>query len=421
MTISARKVAWDTGLSLGLNVAVRAAGTLIFIALGRLATTAEAGTFSLAMGYLAILTTLFVGLDDILVREIARRPERTWTTLATYGLIRIPFSLVAWAALLLVLGALSPYSTFDLLVLGVITGSILFDAVSALGQSVLNAHHQFGWPFVAVLIGSALELGIALFVVWRHAGLLAVAWAAPLGALLTAIILAGVLRRYLKAWPRPAKLIERGRALEILRLMPAFAGTSLLSGLEYQLDVILLSVLATHADVAQYSAAVTVMLIVLIFSQAYRVVLYPMLVRSLAKSHSQASQLVGRSLILMGTAGLLAAIVVSASAPGVINLLFGGRFEMAGPIVRVLIWNVVWFFLNVPLVRFMMAANGQATVFRVLLISLSVNLVANLVLIPRFGPLGPAYARLLSSGLFTAIMAGAVRRRLLRPAGVPAA
>jgi O-antigen/teichoic acid export membrane protein len=112
--------------------------------------------------------------------------------------------------------------------------------------------------------------------------------------------------------------------------------------------------------------------------------------------------------------------VVSAGAPVVINLLFGGRFEMAGPILRVLIWNVVWFFLNVPLVRFMMAANGQATVFRVLLISLSVNLVANLILIPRFGPLGPAYARLLSSGLFTAIMAGVVGRRLLRPAGVPA-
>src|SRR2546423_10042 len=107
MNIRARKVVWDTGLSLGLNLTVRAAGALTFIALGRLGSTSDAGTFSLAVGFLAILTTLFAGVDDILVREVARQPERSWPTLATYGLIRIGLCLAAWTILILVLAGLA--------------------------------------------------------------------------------------------------------------------------------------------------------------------------------------------------------------------------------------------------------------------------------------------------------------------------
>jgi O-antigen/teichoic acid export membrane protein len=420
MKIGARKVVRDTGLSLGLNLTVRAAGALTFIALGRLASTTEAGTFSLAVGFLAILTTLFTGIDDILVREVARQPEQTWSILVTYGLLRGALCLGAWLLLMLVLAALSLYSVPDMWVIGVITGSILLDTFSALAQSVFNAHHRFGWPFIAILVGATLEVGVAVAALLRHAGLLAIAWASPIGSLVTALILVAAVTVYLRGWPRPRVLFQGEKARALLRLVPAFAGSGFLSALEYQLDVILLSVLATHADVAEYSAAVTIMLVVLTLSQAYRVVLYPLLVRSLAVQVAQARQLIGRSLAIMGGAAVLAASVISLAAPAVIHLVFGTRFDVAGPVLRVLIWNVVWFFLNVPLVRFMMAANGQGTVFRTLLVSLSVNVLANIVLIPSLGPLGSAYARLLSSGLFCVLMAWAVGRRLRQPVHLPA-
>ena len=420
MTIRARKVVWNTGLSLGLNLTVRAAGALTFIALGRLGSPSDAGTFSLAVGFLAILTTLFVGVDDILVREVARQPDRSWSILVTYGVLRMGLCLAAWVILIAILTALSIYSTPDLLVVVVITSSILLDTFSALAQSVFNAHHRFGWPFAAIFVGSALELGVALLALQRHAGLLAIAWASPIGSLVTAVILIAAVAVYLRGWPRPDRWIEWDNGLALLRLVPAFAGSSLLSALEYQLDVILLSVIVTHADVAEYSAAVTVMLVVLTFSQAYRIVLYPMLVRSVSTHVAQARQLLGRSLLAMGCAALFAATVISLAAPVVIHVVFGARFDAAIPVLRVLIWNVVWFFLNVPLVRFMLAANGQSTVFRTFLVSLTVNVLANLFLIPRLGPLGSAYARLLSSGLFCVFIAWAVARRLRQPDRLPA-
>src|SRR5512141_640034 len=164
----------NTALSLAFNLSQRAAGTLTFIAIGHLGQPAEAGTFSLALGYLAILTTLFVGLDDVLVRESARTPERTPALFATYSAIRFVVGIAAWLALLIALGVLQLYSSADLTVLAIITGSILIDTFTALGQSVLNAHGHFGWPLVAASIGATVKLIGAIIALIAQRGLLVI-------------------------------------------------------------------------------------------------------------------------------------------------------------------------------------------------------------------------------------------------------
>ena len=409
------KLVWNTGLALALNLVVRAAGTLTFIAIARLGNSRDAGTFSLAIGYLAILTTLFVGLDDILVRESARVREQTLPILMTYGVIRFALSIVAWLALLLILLVLSLYPPNDLRVLTVITGCILIDTFSALGQSVLNAHNHFDGPLAAVTIGAAIKLGGALFALLGDQGLMALSWAWPLGSAFSAVLLTNMLVRHVRHLSGLARLhFDPDWAQQIVRLVPAFSATSILSGLEYQVDVVLLSVLLSNEAVAWYSAAVTIMMIVLTASQAYRMVLYPTLVSALTDRPAALRGLVGRSTLLMGGLALLAATIITLIAPWLMDVLYAGRFAVAVPVLQVLIWNVVFLFLNVPLVRFLMASGGQSVVWRTLLVSLTVNVVANLVLIPRLGVMGSACARLLSSGLFCGLIGWQVYRRLAR-------
>lgn len=395
----------------------RAAGTLTFVAIGRLGQPADAGTFSLALGYLAILTTLFVGLDDVLVRESARMPGRTPALFATYSVIRFVASVAAWLVLLIVLGVLRLYSASDLIVLAIITGSILIDTFTALSQSVLNAHDHFGWPLVAASVGSIVKLIGVIAALITQRGLLLIAFAWPIGSFAGALALAGALVRHLRQFGGRADFkYDRPVARQLLKVMPAFSATSILAGLEYQLDVVLLSILLSRVEVAWYSAAVTIMMIVLLVSQAYRMVLYPALVRALAQPENVLRRLVKRSMWIMGGLAVPLAVIITWLGPELIVLVYGTRFAPAGPIMQVLIWNVVYFFLNVPLVRFMLATGGQTNVWRTLLISLTINVVANLVLIPRFGAIGAAYARLCSSGTFTTLIGWQVARRFREPA-----
>ena len=86
----------------------------------------------------------------------------------------------------------------------------------------------------------------------------------------------------MRSWPaRAQSWIDLKFVGPIMRAFPSFSGVSLLSALEYQLDVVMLSVLLTRADVAVYSAAATIMALVLTGAQAYRMVLYPVLVQAL--------------------------------------------------------------------------------------------------------------------------------------------
>lgn len=409
-----RSIFWNTGLSLALNIIARATGTVAFILISRNRTLADAGIFSLALGYLAILSTLFAGLDDYLVRESARSLVQISPLAITYVVIRGWFSLLCGLLLLAVLGFLHLYTFTEQLVIGIIILSLIIEAVVATIQAVLNAQHRFGWPLATILVGAVVRLTWVIGALWAHQDLIGLAWAWPLGALVMVVIAFLPFRRSRSL--RTEIHFDLEFVGSIVRALPAFSGVSLLSALEYQLDVIMLSILLTREDVAVYSAAATIMAIVLTLAQAYRMVLYPVLIQSLTHRPTATSRLVGYSVILMGSLAVLASALVFLTTPGLIRLIYGGRLAMAEPILRVLIWNVVLAFVNVPLVRFLMAANGQTLVWQFLLISVTLNVCANLVLIPMLGSLGPACARLISSSIFCGLAGQAVWRRLPRPA-----
>lgn len=411
--IHARRLVWNTALSFALNVTLRAAGALTFIAIGRLSSVRDAGTFSLALGYLAILTTLFVGLDDILVRESARAPGQTPPLLATYGALRVALSITAWLALVLALATASLYSPRDLATLAVISACILIDCFSALAQSVLNARGRFGSPLAATFVGSVVRLGGALWVLLEHGDLFTLAFAWPLGSVFTASILSGVLVRALRRCDNQIEFrFDPGLARDLLSLFPVFGATAILAGLEYQLDVILISVMLSNEAVAQYSAAVTIMTMLQMIPQSYRIVLYPIMARSLRAEATATRQLMRRSLwMLMGMA-IPSAIAITVLAAELTNLIYGSRFTSTASILQVLIWNIIFLFLNVPLVRYLMATDGQEAVWRTLTFSLIVNVAANLIFIQQLGTIGAAYARLCSSGSFCLLIGWQVFRRL---------
>lgn len=408
-----RPVVWNTFLVLALNMIQRGAGALAFIVIGRSGATGTAGVFSLALGYLAILTTIFASLDDILTRECVRVADDTSSLVVTYGPFRLVLSTLSWIVLWIILAQTAVYMAVDLTVVVFVTSSVMVDAFSGIAQSVLNARGQFGWPFLAMTVTTIIRLGwVAGWVIgYSDPRALAIAW--PFGSSFSAIMLVGVL--WLRLFPgrrNPRLRFNSKWAKQLAQVIPGFMMASLLSGLEYQLDVVLLSVLMSTQAVALYSGAATIMALVLTLPQAYRSVLFPAIVRSLTRQPSTTPRLVKRSLIIMGGLSLLTASVTSMLAGPLIRILLGQHFNESIPVLQVLVWNVVLVSLNVPLVRFMLATDRQSIVWRVVLGTLTVNVVANLLFLPPLGILGAAYARLLSSGLFCGVMLWLVSRRL---------
>jgi len=408
------RLARNTGYAAIANAVPRAAGLLVFILLGRLAGLEAAGSFSLALGALAVLTTFFAALDDLLIREIVSDPERTAAHLASYGVLRVVVAAVA--ALLFTVG-LSRFSHLDgpqTAVVAVILSTAVIEALAALGQAPLYARGNFALPLIAVCTTAAFRVGAGALILFRGGGELLTALVWPVGALLGGILMLFGAVKGLQPRAGVGHANTQARALiaRYARLMPVFGLMGLLSGLEYQLDVMFLARFWGAAEVAIYSAAAAIVAIPAVLSQGHRMALFPTLVKQRREAPHQLRQTVMRSVRTLAAAGFVAAIVIALLAPWLVRLVFGEGFEATIPVLRILAWNIIFIFTGVPLVRLLLAAADQAFVSRALAVSLTINVTGNWLLAPAFGARGSALVRLVSSAAFLSIIALRARARL---------
>ena len=90
--------------------------------------------------------------------------------------------------------------------------------------------------------------------------------------------------------------------------------------------------------------------------------------------------------------------------------LFGTEFVEAGSLLQILIWgSIPLFLINIP-TQALMAANLALPLARVYGVSVAVNIVVNLLLIPRWGAGGAAVATVLCEWLNLVLVIRLVRR-----------
>lgn len=93
------------------------------------------------------------------------------------------------------------------------------------------------------------------------------------------------------------------------------------------------------------------------------------------------------------------AIVLSFLADDIIALLFGKRFEGAGPVLAIHIWGAVFVFHVSVRSRALLAEGRQKFVTAMAALTLLANVLLNLALIRPYGAQGAAWASLISWAL----------------------
>jgi O-antigen/teichoic acid export membrane protein len=160
-----------------------------------------------------------------------------------------------------------------------------------------------------------------------------------------------------------------------------------------RVDVYMVAYLLTASDTAFYALALHFTEMVLEVPQAVGLVLYPRLA-SLPKAevHRLTAQTCRRTLVLTGALALLATVF----GPFVITLWYGPDYSPAGdPLPWVCIGAVAWS-IYVIVTRDLTSHGRQAINIAAGLPALILNVIFNLLLIPRMGIVGAAIATAIS-------------------------
>ncbi|HEX6122604.1 MAG TPA: glycosyltransferase, partial [Ktedonobacterales bacterium] len=338
----------------------------------------------------AIITD--AGFSTVATRELAKAHDDAEARLLTSTLLYLKLGLGVLATVVTIgVTLLIPFSDDARRLMLVLGPGLIFIALNSL-TLVFRARLQFSAVLGIALI-SALLSGYTAVVVARlfptdtafaQARLLVVV----VGGVVTVAMLFATLRPGLAFSPR----LARG----LLGAAISFGVAQALTILYVRIDVPIIALLAGETQVAVYTSAYRILDVITLLPVSAAGVALPLMAAMSQRKRSYLRTFAQQYLELAVVGGMLVVLGVLLFGDPVLQLLYGGRYAAAGPVLRVLgVASGAMFVTNVfaPLAAVL---DRRRTVLFATMFGLVVNVGLNLLLIPRMGPTGSAWATLVT-------------------------
>lgn len=393
--------------------ALKVASTLITLAFGIVsARLLGAETFGAYVSIFAVAglvsVATSVGLPALCSREFAASRgsgDRSGLKPLVQGLVVINALLVVALAVSLMLSAWVIALILIFCLLGNLTGLL---------GSLFIAHERV---LLASWIGDVIRPVGALLALFALSVFATPSHLLPLTAQIIGVVVAGW--TLLLLW-RGEPLSNARRAFNaawwsdrhsaIVKAGLIFAGTQLLINLTTQVDILILTAMASPEDVAHYYAAVRAALVITFFFGTSGLLAEPVLTRlHAAGDRYEVQSLATRTAITGAIVTVIAAALAVAIAPWYLDL-YGPTFVVAFPSFCLFAAGIVARSLFGPSAPMLRAVRAEKSLLWITAGVLVLNAVVSVALVPWLGILGAAIGSGLQFAVYGILLARAVRR-----------
>jgi O-antigen/teichoic acid export membrane protein len=389
----------EKGLAASLlrNLSVQSGTMAVGIVLGFATTWALARALSVeafgAFGFLFAFIYFFLALNDlgintIMIREIAQHPERTETIVQNMLGFKLLVSFIslgiAWTAAGFVES--NPYYRQSLRVYAL----MLPVQAMTLPMVVLQARMQIARGSACELIKSGTGFALMMTAVWMGSGLLGVAAALVGGEVAGLAATLAMTWSTVKPWPR----VNTREWRRVLGLSLPLSGSSMLVVLLNKADIFMVKKFAGFEPLGYYNAAYKIPNLFERVPQMAMATIFPVMSR-LASTDLPALARVYRRTLRNGV--LLAVpmlIGVTVLAPFIIERWMTAAYLPAVPLLRILIWATAFLFVGITAGSLLIVLNRTRANFYAMSAATGVNLILNVLWIPGYGATGAAWANL---------------------------
>jgi O-antigen/teichoic acid export membrane protein len=371
----------------GLAIVFSAGGAVV---LTRFLGSEKLGEYGAIYAYLTLFAWIAAfGFEPVLVREISRERENASDLLHTAIVMSCFLSVGAVGAAIL----LAPWAGYagHLRALLIIAGLEYVLTPIRLPALIFQVDMQQWYGATINVVRQGVWFAIIVVLWFLGAPLTYVIVGRVLAAMIESGLIWGCSRRFL---PKTGSFL-RERATRIFSQSFPIAFTSLLAMIYLRIDQVMLHKMVLDSALGQYVAAVKVSELFEALPASLMLALAPTLSVSVAEPERFRSYTDRAFRYFMVLAAALC-VVITAGAGLIVRILFGNEFLPAAPMLAVLIWSEIAVFFSTIVVNVLVAENRQRLLPVPTLIGAAVNVGLNLALIPRYGPVGAAYATLVS-------------------------
>ncbi|MDO8626336.1 MAG: flippase [Candidatus Magasanikbacteria bacterium] len=380
------------------SVLQKAISFVYFTIVARIIGVENTGQYFFALAFASVFAVVAdFGMGPILTREMARTPERSERYVNNLLLSKLLFGAVAFIFIIGFANLLNYGSALKLLIYmaGV---TMFFDNLQTVFYSTFRAHKNLKVEAVGLVVSQFLTLCF---------GTVALLSRAPLVYLIASYTAASLIMVCYGAYMVKTRLhlklnfeFDWSILRFFLKYSWAFAAAAILSRLYAYTDSIFISKILPPAHLGWWSVPYKIAFAWQFIPVAVATSLYPVFSRHFKDVEKIRETFIKAWRYLFMVVFPLALGIIAVARPLVLKL-YGAEFEPSIIVLQVLMLSLIFGFLSFISGAVLNASNRQNTQTVLMGVALIVNVILNLLLLPRYGLVGAAWAALATNIILT--------------------
>ncbi len=389
-----QNVLGNSGWMVGDKLIRKIVALLVSVLMARYLGPQMYGHYSYAIALVLILAPVAIlSLDAISVRRIVQNPESTNEVLGTSFYLMLGGGFIAFAlsvSTILVLRPNDPLLQWLVIILGT---AALFQGFMII-EYWFFAQVQSKYTVYAKLSAFLLSSLIKVLLVFLQAPLIAFAW---VGLMETILGAAGLLAVYHKCghsvfswtfnWNTGRSMLKDSWPLIL---------SGFLTLIYLRIDQIMLGNMVGSEDLGHYALAVQFSEVWIFIPTVICGSVFPAILKAETFSQELFYWRLQRLYGLVAFLSYILALPMCLFSHQIVGVLFGPAYAKAGPLLSVLIWTGLFTSLGAARDIFIVAKNWTRVNLVSIALGCAMNIVLNIILIPRQGAMGAAIATFIS-------------------------
>ena len=354
---------------------------------------ANFGLWSYAGSFVGLFSTIAAfGLDNIVVRELVKDEKKRDELLGTTFVLKFIGSILVLIIIVIAVRLTNNDSFTNLLIFIIAIGTIFqsFDVIQFYFQSrVLSKYTVYAQIFATILCSV-----IKLLLIHLNMGLIYFAMV----TLLQSIILAsGFVAMYIK---QKLNMFNWRPKFDLARFLLKDSWPLILSGIAIsiylKIDQVMIKNMLDAKAVGNYAVAVRLTEAWYFIPMVITNSLFPAIINAKKISEKLYYERLQKLYDLMTWLAIVIALPITFLANDIIRILFGTQYQSAAGVLKIYVWTGVSVFLGIPSGKYLIVENYTKISFFRELLGAIINIILNIVLIPKYEIQGAAIATVIS-------------------------
>ncbi|MBK5273434.1 MAG: flippase [Desulfuromonadales bacterium] len=332
--------------------------------------------------------------DGFIIRDIARNQGETAVILGTSLRLRIVSGVICWLAAITLMYLLHPDDR-QLCLLAAIVGAMLVFQASDTVDLWFESQSQSKRTVLAKLVSYLFSNGIRIYLLLIKAPLIAFAGVICLESAALAVALIVGYRRFPTDDRWQADMVQ---AKKLLHLCWPFMASGVMITAYMRIDQIMLKEMLGEQELGIYAAALTLVQIWNVIPATLVASLAPFVARKKNRSEAEYQDALVIIFRFFAIVAFIGAGLTAVASPWIVGLLYGAEFRSSAAVLSALVFVIVFIFQGMAQTLWVVNDNVRIANLIGTFLAALISIIANLVLIRKFGIMGAVFSYLLAQG-----------------------